>query len=173
MKSLAMMACVAAGLVALAAAPAATLAAEESTGESAQASAAKAAMRAGSEKWVADYNAGNVEQVLAVYAPDAVVMPPDAPLARGLAQIRRFLEGDIASSKAEGLKFVVSEDASGVAGNTGWNSGTFKVVDAGGATAGTGKFVEVWRNDGGKWFMIRDIWNSDAAAPAPAPAAAK
>ena len=43
-------------------------------------------------------------------------------------------------------------------------SGTFKVNGAGGATVGTGKYLEVWRRAEGKWLMIRDVWNNDAPA---------
>jgi ketosteroid isomerase-like protein len=130
-------------------------------------SEAVAAMRAGSKSWVDSYNAGRIEPILAIYAADAVLMPPDAPLASGVPAIRRYLEGDIAESQKTHLRFVVNEGDFGVSDAMGWNSGTFKVVDGKNATVATGKFVEVWRKDHGRWLMVRDIWNMD---PAPAPA---
>jgi len=124
-----------------------------------------AQMQAGTRAWTAAYNAGRVEPILALYGPDAVVMPPDAPLAAGADAIRAWATADVAAAQAAHLRILPTEGAAGVAGDLGWNSGVFKIVDASGSTVGTGKFVEVWRRDHGQWRMIRDIWNND---PAPA-----
>ena len=58
-----------------------------------------------------------------------------------------------------------------------WHAGTYSVIKDG-KTVDTGSYMEVLRKKGGKWLIVRDIWNSStppAAAPpppAPAPAAA-
>ena len=62
-----------------------------------------ASLRAGTAEWIAAYNAGNVDRIVALYAEDALVMPPEAPAASGHAAIREFLTKDIASSKAAGI----------------------------------------------------------------------
>ena len=51
----------------------------------AEPSTPEATFRAGTTDWVAAYNAGDVDRIMALYAPDAVVMPPDKPAARGHA----------------------------------------------------------------------------------------
>lgn len=59
----------------------------------------------------------------------------------------------------------------GVSGDMAWVSGDYSVVDAAGATVDHGKYLSVSRRTGDGWKMIRDIWNSDAAPAAAAPAA--
>lgn len=130
-------------------------------------SADAAVLRDGTKAWVDAYNAGDADSIVAMYAEDAVLMPPDAPLAKGHEAIRSFLAADIASFKANGVTLVLGEESTGVSGNTGWHSGTFKVNGAGGATVGTGKYLEIWRKTDGKWLMVHDIWNGDAPAVAP------
>jgi ketosteroid isomerase-like protein len=129
-----------------------------------------AALHAGTDAWVAAYTAGEVDKIVALYAEDAVMMPPDAPAAVGQAAMRAFLAADSAASKAAGVTLVLGDSASGVSGDLGWHSGTFKIANAAGETVGTGKYSEVWHKANGKWLMIRDIWNNDAAAAAPAAA---
>ena len=41
----------------------------------------------------------------------------------------------------------------------------------GAAPVDSGKYIVRWVNEGGKWLMAQDIWNSDVALPAPATAA--
>ena len=131
--------------------------------------APEAVFRAGTAEWIAAYNAGDVERIIALYAVDATVMPPDAPGAKGHAAIREYMRKDIAASRAAGvtLKDVASD--AGTSGELGWHSGRFEVVTADGRSVGTGKYSEVWQKRDGKWRIIRDIWNNDAPPPPPAP----
>jgi ketosteroid isomerase-like protein len=133
-----------------------------------------ATFRAGTAEWIAAYNAGNVDRIVGLYAEDAMVMPPDAPAASGHAAIREFLTKDIATSKAAGITLsdLSSGSTTGASGDDGWHTGTFAVLDANGKTVVTGKYSEIWRRDAGKWMIIRDMWNNDAPAAAPAAPAA-
>jgi len=134
----------------------------------------KEAFNAGTAEWAAAYNAGEPDRIIALYSEDAIVMPPDAPSVTGDAALRSFLADDIATTKKAGLTLVINDDdEADTSGDLGWHRGTFKVVNAGGASMGTGKFLEIWQRQQGKWRITRDIWNNDAAAatPPPGPAA--
>lgn len=133
----------------------------------------EAAIRANTAAWVEAYNAGDADKIVALYADDATMMPPDTAAAVGHEAMKQFLVADMAASKAAGLSFALDQEASGVAGDLGWHSGTFHANDASGASAGTGKYTEVWRRVDGKWLMITDIWNNDAPPAPAAPAAPK
>ena len=136
----------------------------------------KAAFNAGTAEWAAAYNAGEPDRIVALYSEDAIVMPPDAPSVTGDAALRSFLADDIATTKKAGLTLVINgDDEADTSGDLGWHRGTFKVVNAGGGSMGTGKFLEIWQRQQGKWRITRDIWNNDAAAatPPPAPPAAQ
>ena len=49
-------------------------------------------------------------------------------------------------------------------------TGKYEVFIADNVSVEKGKFVVVWKEENGKWKMFRDIWNSDAPPPPPAPA---
>lgn len=124
-----------------------------------------AAIRVNTAAWVVAYNAGGTGQVVNFYADDAVLLPPDHALITGREAVRQYYAADMAAFSVAHLSFALGQETSGVSGELGWHSGTFRVTDAKGAVAGTGKDTEIWRNSGGKWLMIRDIWSND---PAPA-----
>lgn len=133
-------------------------------------SADQAAIHAGDQAHVDAYNAGNVDGIIAVYADDAVLMPQDAPAAMGHEAIRKYYTQSIASSKAAGTTTTIGNYSSGVSGNLGWSSGTFKDTGPGGVTVDTGKFLSTWRKTDGKWFQVRDIFNMDPPPKAAVPA---
>lgn len=140
---------------------------------SAAESADEAAIRAQTTAWAKAYNGGDAKGVTAQYADDALLMPPGAPGASGKAAILAYFTKDIANSKAAGAVFVINPKTDvGVSGDTGWESGTYKVTIKG-AVVETGKFLSVSKKKDGKWLYHRDTWNADGAPPAPpAPAAA-
>ena len=133
----------------------------------------EAALKAATLTWLEAYNAGDVEKIVALYAEDAVLMPPHAPVANGHAAIRAFLTADTAGAKAAGIKLVPGTSTAGVAGDTGWESGTFTVTNTSGVVVDSGSYLSVSHKSNGKWLYHRDTYNSDRPLPAPAPAAEK
>ena len=135
--------------------------------------AEEAALKAVTAAWLEAYNAGDVEKIVAMYAEDGVLMPPHAPVATGHAAIRAFLTADTAGAKAAGPKLVPGMATAGVAGDTGWESGSYTITDASGAAVDGGSYLSVSRKSNGKWLYVRDTYNSDRPLPAPAPAASQ
>ena len=138
-----------------------------------------ARIKAGTESWVKSFNAGNASSVAAMYAEDAVLMPPGAQPARGAAAIKDAIAKEIAEAKKGKVTFVIgTNDEVGVSGDMAWHSGGYFVMDKANKPVEAGKFLEVWERKNGKWRIVRDTWNSNGAqaaeapAPAPAPAAA-
>ena len=135
--------------------------------------AEEAALKAVTAAWLEAYNAGDAEKIVAMYAEDGVLMPPHASVATGHTEIRAFLTADTAGAKAAGVKLVPGATTAGVAGDTGWESGSYTVVDASGTTVDSGSYMSVSRKVNGKWLYIRDTYNSDRPLPAAPAAAAK
>jgi len=131
----------------------------------------EAALTAATRTWLEAYNAGDVEKIVALYAEDAVLMPPHAPVANGHAAIRAFITADTAGAKAAGIKLNPGTSTAGVAGDTGWESGTYTATDASGTVVDSGSYLSVSHKANGKWLYHRDTYNSDRPLPAPAPAA--
>jgi uncharacterized protein (TIGR02246 family) len=130
-------------------------------------SADEAGIRAQTTNWGKAYNGGDAKGVAALYAEDALLLPPGSPGVSGRAAILAYFTKDIAGSKAAGAVFVVNPKTDvGVSGDMGWESGTYKVTVKG-AVVETGKFLSVSKKKDGKWLYIRDTWNADGAPPAP------
>ena len=138
----------------------------------------EAAIREQTTSWGKAYNAGDAKAVAALYAEDAILLPPGAPGAKGKAAILAFISKDIAGSKTADVVFNINPNTDvGVSGDIGWESGTYTATIKD-AVVESGKFLSVSRKKDGKWLYIRDTWNADAppapaapAAPAKAPAA--
>ena len=108
--------------------------------------------------------AKDVDRVASFYAPDAVVFPPDEPLAVGQVAARKVWASYFADPT---YQISWKTTLAGVVQNMGWTAGTFQDSSKssdGKTVAKTGKYVCVWRKGGadGKWKAIRDIWNYDA-----------
>ncbi len=124
-------------------------------------------------KFIPALNAGDVETILAQYAPDAEVTAPGNPRAIGHDAIRAMVEKESAALQAGGVRIVLNDDDEAAAsGELGYHSGSFVVKDASGTVVDSGNYLAVMqRQPGGEWLMIRDTWNSDRPPAAPVPAA--
>lgn len=126
--------------------------------------------------WAVAYNAGDADGVMKLYAEDAVVMPPGHEPLFGRAAIREYIAGDSAAAKAAGATLTIEHgDSAGISGDVAWHTGLYSVSDASGARVDGGSYMEAVQKTDGKWYIVRDIWNSDkapaaAAAPAAEPA---
>ncbi|MDH4046097.1 MAG: SgcJ/EcaC family oxidoreductase [Gemmatimonadota bacterium] len=118
-------------------------------------------------KFVAAFNAQQAEGMAAVYAPDAVMMPPDMPGVTGRDAILANLEGMFAQMPPNATMTirVLNVTANGpVAVDRGqW---TISGVGPDGATMEMhGKYLAEWHQIDGEWLMVSDIWNNDAPMP--------
>ena len=115
--------------------------------------------------WYKAYNAGDGAAVAALYTDDAVVMAPDVPAARGMAAIRDYYAKTAAEFQTSGHTAAEGANSDiGVSGDLAWQGYSYTVTDKSGATVEVGKSLTVFqRKDGGKWMIVRDTWNTDAA----------
>jgi ketosteroid isomerase-like protein len=124
-------------------------------------------------KFIPAINTGDVDTILAQYAPDAEVLAPGNPRAVGHDAIRTLITKLSDELQAGGVALVLNDDdKAGASGDLGWHSGSFVVNDASGNVVDSGNYLAVMRRADGKWLMIRDTWNSDRPPPAPVPATA-
>lgn len=133
----------------------------------------EAAIHAITRAWEKAYNAGDAKAVSALYAEQAVLLPPGASAAKGKAAIEAYFVKDTAESAKAGVTFSIAANSDvGTSGDLAWESGTYAVKAKSGASVEVGKYLTVYKKSGGKWLIIRDTWNADAppapASPAPA-----
>jgi uncharacterized protein (TIGR02246 family) len=134
---------------------------------SADTAADQAALTEITATWFKAYNGGDADTAAELYAEEAVLMPPHAPVARGRAAIRAFIAKDSADAKSAGLTLVNGTETAGVNGDWGWNSGSYTVQDASGKSVDSGSYLSVSHKVSGKWLYVRDTYNSDQPLPTP------
>jgi ketosteroid isomerase-like protein len=116
----------------------------------------------------------DVAGAVALYADDGVIMAPNAPAAKGRAAIRTLWEGLV---QTPGRVLRVEPERIDVApgGDFATDMGTVTMELDGpqGRVKEVSKYLEVWRKQDGRWRVVYDIWNSNAAPAGPPPPAAK
>lgn len=121
--------------------------------------------------FAAAVGASDVEGMTAAYAPNAIVMPPDMPLAHGREQIRGLWTKMTGQMKAT---LTLTQETANGGGNFMYTTGRYQLtpMPEGSAPAQEGKYLEVFRRGvDGKWTRVADAWNANAPAePATEPA---
>ncbi len=112
------------------------------------------------DEWGKRFNAGDIDGVVALYAEDARLLPPNGEMLVGHDAIRTDFEG----LAAAGLTGTLETIDAMVAGDMGHRVGTYTLNAPDGAVADRGKYIETWRRIDGEWKMTNDIYNSDLAA---------
>jgi uncharacterized protein (TIGR02246 family) len=123
----------------------------------------RAAIEAADSAFAAAANAGNVDGVVAVYAPDGSLLPPNAPGLKGSEGIRRFWAGLLDAYTAT---FELETDEIDGRGDLAYVVGRYRLTGRpkGKAPAleDQGKYLEVLkRQPDGSWKYAVDMYNSD------------
>ena len=106
------------------------------------------------ERYQAATNTEDPDQLAALYAADAFLLPPDGGVVHGKAQIHRFW--------AEGLERGLMMDTLRVAleRDLGWVVGRYYLAGSDEAPPDSGKFVLALSRTDGRWLVAADIWNA-------------
>ena len=104
------------------------------------------------------------------YAADAVVLAPNAPIAKDAKSIRDVWASMLGPNSAVSWK--VSKVEVAKSGDIGYVYGTYSmsVKDPKAPVNDTGKMAEIWKKQAdGSWKCIVDAFNSDLPVPSPGP----
>jgi uncharacterized protein (TIGR02246 family) len=127
-------------------------------------------------QWAKAAAAKDVEQTIAYYSDDAIVLPPNATSAATKEAIRNVWK-DMFASPSLVISWQPTRVRVGKSGEMAWVRGRYELTknDASGKPIDDrGKYLEVWeKQTDGNWKCAADMWNSDLAASAPAPAEKK
>jgi ketosteroid isomerase-like protein len=129
------------------------------------------ALRAADDAWSKAAASKDLEKTVAYYSNDAIVLPPNAPIATTKEAIKKIW-GDMLASPGLVISWKATKVEVAKSGDLGFVSGTYEITmnDASGKpTSDKGKYVEVWEKKAdGKWKCGTDTWNSDMPASPPA-----
>jgi len=129
----------------------------------------EAAIRTLDEQWSATAAKNDLAGTLAFYSDDAVLLPPNAPIATDPKSVRESWAGLLGPNTAVSWK--VSKVEVAKSGELGYLYGAYTLAikdpKGGPMVNDTGKLVEIWKKQSdGKWKCIVDTYNSDVPVPA-------
>ena len=124
--------------------------------------AARAAIEEANAAFSAALAKGDAAGLAAMYAADAQVFPPNGDIVTGAAGIQKLWQGFI-DGGVKGLKLTTVDLSA--AGDLTAESGRYELTGADGKVLDSGKYVVVWKRAGGRWKILRDIWNTSLPAP--------
>lgn len=115
--------------------------------------------------------AKDLDRYVSFYADDAVLLWPGAPMVKGRAAIRKFMQVFF-SMPDFSLSFETAHVEVSLSGDFAYTCGTNKVTLAdlnGKRIKDSGKYLTVYKKQsGGTWKVVADMGNSDLPAPVPA-----
>lgn len=110
------------------------------------------------------FERGDAASVAAWYSGDATLMPPDSPMLKGRDAVQTFWQGAMNMGvKGAQLETLEVEER----GDLAYEVGRFELTlmpPGGEGVKMRGKYVVVWKKEGGGWKMHVDIWNGDSQA---------
>ena len=122
-------------------------------------SAVRAEIEAQNAKFMAAAKQGDARSAAANYAEEAWLLPPNAPMVRGKAEIEAFW-----AARFERIASVVltTVDVIGLGDHGAREVGTSLVMLKDGSEPVSGKYMVVWRQCDGDWLLKADMMNANA-----------
>ena len=117
--------------------------------------------------WEEAANRAEVDRLMAIYAPDAVILPPGGPVIEGSETIRELFRQEF---ERFDTKLAFTTQAIEVDGDMAFRRGRYVWRGtprlSGQTVETTNKFLEVWRRQpDGSWRIEVDMWNPSDAVP--------
>ena len=120
------------------------------------------AIVAANENFMAAFNGGDAAGLAALYTEKGQLLPPNSYFVTGQQAIQGFWQAlfDMGIKEVK-LEIVEAEGH----GDTAIEVGKFTLKGEGGQVLDVGKYIVIWKREGGQWKLHRDIFNSSMPAP--------
>jgi ketosteroid isomerase-like protein len=107
------------------------------------------------------FGRGDAASAAQMYTSGAQLLPAHSDVVAGTSAIQSFWQG----AMDMGIREVILETLElEPHDDTAYEVGRFTLKDAGGQLADTGKYLVIWKRDGGSWKAHRDIWTTSQPA---------
>ncbi len=117
----------------------------------------RAAIDASNQNFMATFGRQDAAELASLYTANGQLLPANSHVVSGAAGIQEFWQGAFDQGLREAvLETVELEDH----GDTATEVGRYTLKADGGAVADQGKYIVIWKNDGGAWKLHRDIWTT-------------
>jgi ketosteroid isomerase-like protein len=121
------------------------------------------AVQAADAAWAKAASARNLDDLVSLYADDAIVMPPNVAMATDKASQRTAWAKILVPGSD--ISFSVGKTEASKAGDLVYDVGVYSLIKKTGKVQTTdgGKYLTVWKKQAdGSWKMEAQSWNSDA-----------
>jgi uncharacterized protein (TIGR02246 family) len=108
-------------------------------------------------EWMAAFKAGDAAALANLYTGQGQLLPANSDFVRGTEAIRAFWQGAFKMGLKDAALETLEVEASG---DTAIEVGRYRLFVGGGTVADHGKYVVVWKHEGGRWKLHRDIWTT-------------
>lgn len=127
-------------------------------------------VNAGARRWEASMVAGTMDSIAAMYASNAIVMPPNMAMVRGRDDIKTLFTN--LRNAAPPTAFTVTPQSIAASGDIGSESGMWKFSGTANnrTVADSGSYLIHWHRNGSGWEVAEHIWNSSNPPMPAAPA---
>jgi ketosteroid isomerase-like protein len=127
----------------------------------------EAAVRQTDENWSKAAQSKKVDDWVAFYSDDAVILPPNDKKAGSKEEVRKDI-GELMTLPGLALNWEPSKVEVARSGDLAYTQGSYRMafMDPHGKPAtDQGKTLEIWKKQAdGTWKCVADMWNSDLAA---------
>ena len=120
------------------------------------------AIESNNAKFSALFAKADAAALSALYDKDGAVMPVGSEPVRGTQAIQKFWQGAMASGVAA-VNVKTVEVYGG--GKTATEVGEYALLDKAGKTLDRGKYIVIWKQEGGDWKLLRDMFSSNQPPP--------
>jgi len=128
----------------------------------AHADGVRSAIEAANAQFSAAAAKGDGAGLAALYAADGQVLPAGSDVIRGRDAIQKFWQSALDSGIAGvGLKTLEIFGQS----PTVTEVGQYELSDKAGKVLDHGKYIVIWRREGGHWKLLRDMFSTNVPAP--------
>ncbi len=119
------------------------------------------AIETSNQQFMETFRRGDAAGMAALYTEDGQALPPNGAIATGRQAIQQIWQGAFdAGLKDARLESVEVDDH----GDTAIEIGRYTLFAGENQTADEGKYIVIWKRQGGTWRLHRDIWNSSRPA---------
>jgi uncharacterized protein (TIGR02246 family) len=120
------------------------------------------AIVAANGQFMAAFGRGDAAALAAFYTEQAQLLPPNFDFMVGRQAIQAFWQGAMDSGIKEARLETLEVEAHG---DTAIEVSKYTLHGEGGQQLDAGKFIVIWKQQGGQWRLHRDIFNSSMPAP--------
>jgi len=122
----------------------------------------RAEIEAANRQFEAAAAKGDGKAVAALYTASGQALPAGSGVVSGTEALAAFWQG-VLDSGVKGVRLKTLEVDS--AGEMAHEVGEYQLLDAAGKILDQGKYVVIWKKDGGRFKLHRDIWTTSMPPP--------